>query len=164
MERRSWILVAVCAAAALILMAAWVLLPPEPGPPCNGCGPIGTALALAQPSESVQGGLHLYNFSVEAASSGLSWADISPEIQTSGGGPVSTTSLGWNVTVFDIARDPVGYFTIQSTGVWSVGGGLAVESGEWLLVTSPGATSLSGDVLVLSLGVGFVGTISLAIP
>jgi hypothetical protein len=161
---RSWGLLIGCFVAIVILAGAWILTESSPPNGVTCACPIGTALALAPPTESSGEGVRLYNFSVEAASGGLSWKDISPETQTAGAGSVVTTATGWNVTVFGISQDPVGYYTIQSTGIWTVGGGLSVASGQWLLVTSPGASSLSGDELVLALSGGFVGTISLSIP
>jgi hypothetical protein len=161
---RRWGLLILSLVVVILLTGAWVLTESSVPSGITCACPIGTALALAPPTESSGNGVHLYNFSVQSASSGVSWRDISPEIQTAGAGPVATTATGWNVTVFGFNQGPVGYYAIQSTGIWTVGGGIAVTSGQWLLLTSPGAASLSGDNLVVAFSGDFVGTISVAIP
>jgi hypothetical protein len=162
--RRRWVWPLACGAIVLLVLALWIWPAPAPETPCNACGAPGIALALAPPSESARSGLHLYNFSIEAASTGLIWNHIAPEVQTTGARIVPTDAPGWSVTAFGMTGDPIGFYTIQSTGVWTVGGAAQVSSGESILLQSPSDSPLSGDNLVLAFSAEFQGTIAVSIP
>ncbi|HEY6239127.1 MAG TPA: hypothetical protein VIZ68_08085 [Thermoplasmata archaeon] len=138
----------------------------SPGRPCAlTCGP-GTALAVGPPAESSSSGYHLYNFSVETAGAGLVWGDLGFSLTTPGGTTIAPTGTGWNSTVFDFHGEALAFYGL-SAGVpsWTVGASTVPTSSQTLLLTSPPASSLSGDsFMLLGQGGGFQGSVSIFIP
>lgn len=129
------------------------------------CG--GPDLAFGSPRESTtSGGYHLYNFSTQSGGGGVVWGDLGFEIQTSTGGTYSPSGNGWNVTVFGMNGGPVAFWTVTAGGpAWTVGGNLSFWSQESVLVTSPPASNLTGDnLVVLGQNGGFAGSVTIAIP
>jgi hypothetical protein len=124
----------------------------------------GAALAVGPPYESTHNGMHLYNFSMESVSAGVTWNRISLGLQTDGGAPIAGSAAGWNVTAFGLTGDPAAFYSIQSMDLWTSTGTMSLESGDALLVTSPSGASLSGDELVLNVEGSAHESISVAIP
>lgn len=147
--------------------AVWVLSPAPMGVGCNACDGPFLVLAVGPPNESVSHGDSLYNFSIQAAASGLLWDDLSLHLAAPGGSPIPLLGTDWNVTVFDLHGDPLAFFDVSARApLWTSGGSAPVESGESLLWVSPAATTLNGqgDSLVVTGPSANPFTVSAGIP
>ncbi len=131
-----------------------------------GNTPIGTALALAPPKEASTGAgattNHWYNFSVQSASSGLVMSSMNFQIQTSGAGIV-TPLAAWTVNVDGISGTSIAAYSM-TTGTWTSGGTVALNSGDTISFNVIQAAGVSGDNLVTSGAGSYQGTVSTAIP
>ena len=130
-----------------------------------GNTPLGTALALSSPTENSKGTTNYYNFSVQSAGGGLLLNNLQFQIVGSGGSIIPTTAAGWSLSVLGITGSSVGTYSITSASpTWTVGGTTVMSSQMTVALTSPAATTLSGDTLNV-IGVGsFSGSISVPIP
>ena len=129
-----------------------------------GNTPIGTALALGTPSES-QGGAanaHFYNFTVQSAGGGLVLNSMTFQIQTAAG-TIVTAAGTWTGSVINLGGASVGTYS-WTTNTWTAGGTAPLVSGQQIIISTPTATSLSGDHIVVIGGGSFSGTISVSIP
>jgi hypothetical protein len=126
-----------------------------------GNTPLGTALALAPPSEGSAGTGHWYNFSIQSAGGGLLLNNLAFQVLNPSGGIVSATGLT-TVNVFGIAGTSVATYTV-ATAVWATGGTLPVTN-QMTIIFGSTTANLSGDTFVV-LGTGsFSGSIEVAIP
>lgn len=170
---KSWVLVIIVAAVATLAgVAVYLFLAPAPQvttPPGNpggpGSGPV-FALTLGSPTESTRSGSNLYNFSVVRAGSNLTWGDLAFNLTSSSGSPIVPSGTGWGVTTFNSAGARIAMFSLGTESpTWTTGGNSIAASGEWLLLESPSATSLSGDTMVIFGASGGVhGSYSTLIP
>lgn len=133
------------------------------GLPGSSGTPIGSALALASPLEAATGAANYYNFSVQSTAAGLLLSNLGFQVVTPGGSVVPPT--GFTLTVNGISGTPVGVYTIaSSTPSWSYGGSTAISASMTITLTTPVATSLSGDTLQVLGSGSYTGMISITIP
>ena len=126
-----------------------------------GNTPLGTALALGAPRESSNAVTNWYNFSIQSAGGGLVLNNLNFQILGPTGSIVATA--GFTLNVVGITGSAVGTYAF-ATATWTSGGTTVVSSQQSIVLTSPAASSLSGDKLVV-LGAGsFSGSISVSIP
>jgi flagellin-like protein len=131
-----------------------------------GNTPLGTALALNTPGESVTGAgattNHWYNFSVGAASTGLTLGSMQFQVQTSSGAIVPAAA-GWTLNVFGLTGTVVGTYSMASNS-WTAGSTVQASSQDIVSLNAIQATTLSGDTFVV-IGTGsYQGTISVSMP
>jgi hypothetical protein len=161
--------VAVVVIALVVVSILWLVpaLNKATPTPCASCQaqnhtvPLGTSLALGSPIEAAKGGNNWYNFSVEAASGGLRWGNLTFQVQDLGGSIIHPSS-GWTMQVLGITGSTIGSYS-WTANAWSLGSSLTVVSPDELAVDS-GATSLSGDELVVIGGGAFSGSTSVVFP
>jgi hypothetical protein len=121
---------------------------------------LATSLALGAPLETVTGGQHRYNFSVESAGGGLTLADLSFQVLDPSGAPRAPDGW-WSLTVVGLSGYVVGTYVIASN-LWTSGGATLVDS-QQVISFDTGVTSLSGETLQV-IGTGsFQGSISVAL-
>jgi hypothetical protein len=158
--------IGIALAAALV----WAALPGPSKDNCNGGGLGGTALTFNTPEEQAIGSDHWYNFSIGAASSGLSLGNLNFQIQTSSGAPV-TPGGGWTLTISKVGNATVASYSLTgaSADTWTLGGSVPISSLETVdLLTTP--DGISGDTLVaayagpVSGGCRSAGSISTSVP
>jgi hypothetical protein len=125
--------------------------------------PLGTALAIGSPGEASLDLQYWYNFTVQSASSGLLWENLSFEILSPSSVAVPALA-SWHVVVVGLTGAAVAEAAQTTYGdSWAFGGGLTVTSGSTISFFS-GTSNLSGDTLeVIGYG-GFTGSISVVIP
>ena len=127
-----------------------------------GNTPIGTALAVNKPLEASKGTSNWYNFTVASAGGGLLLNNLAFQIQGTGGQIVPAT--GMTLNVLGLTGSTIGTYTIAAaTPAWTLGGTTAVSSSMTIVLTTPVATSLSGDTLVVIGSGSFSGSIAVAI-
>lgn len=128
-----------------------------------GNTPLGTSLAVNKPLEAAKGTTNWYNFTVASAGGGLLLNNLQFQITGTGGNIVATT--GFTLNVLGLTGSTVGTYTIASSPpAWTLGGTVAVSSSQTIVLTTPTASPLSGDTLVV-IGTGsFSGSIAVAIP
>ncbi len=128
-----------------------------------GTAPLGSALALGNPTAAKGAGTTWYeNFTVESASSGITWNSVNLKVVAAGGTVVGTvTAFG----VYSLAGTSVCGASGTTESSWSTGSGAtAIASTQFLSITSTGTLSGAGNTLQ-AIGVGsFQGTVSVAIP
>ena len=130
-----------------------------------GNTPIGTSLALNKPNEASKGATNWYNFSVASAGGGLLLNNLVFQVQGPGGTIVVTTAAGWTLNVLGLTGSTIGTYAITSaTPSWTLGGTTPVSSSQTIVLTSPAATLLNGDTLVVVGAGSFSGSISVSIP
>lgn len=110
--------------------------------------PLGSVFAAALTSFSTRGATNLYNVTVYVATSGVTWADMIPQITDSTGTPITTP---WYLTVTDLTGAPIAYYN-STTAAWAGGSSQAVSVTDGITISSPVILS-TGDVLVFQ-GVG----------
>jgi hypothetical protein len=121
---------------------------------------LGTALALGTPLEGVAGSQYWYNFSVQSASSGLTWAETSFSIQNPAGQTLSLPA-GSTASVLNLTGTTIASFGF-ATGTWT-GQSSSFITAQHLVSVSTTET-LSGDTLVVAGTGNFSGEISVPIP
>ncbi len=95
-----------------------------------GSIPIGTALAIATPTEESVGADHWYNFSVQAAGGGLHFNNLLFQVQTSSGSVVDPGS-GWTFNAYDVHGLWADAYELTgaTAGTWSGGEPLSSAPG-----------------------------------
>jgi len=131
-----------------------------------GNTPLGTALALNTPGEAVTGAgaatNHWYNFSVGAASSGLTLGSMQFQVQTPSGQIVAAGG-SWTLNVYGLTGTVVGTYSLASNS-WTLGSTIGASSQQIISLNAIQAASLSGDTFIV-IGTGsYQGSISVAMP
>lgn len=135
-----------------------------PGGGTGGGGSLASDLSIAPANEQVRGTNYWYNFSVQSASSGLTWGDLLLEVQTASGSIVTLTGApGGAITVIGISGNTVASYSI-GTYSWTTGGSLSVSNQDEVVLQCTNNLQAQGDSLTV-LGIGSIsGSISAAIP
>jgi hypothetical protein len=134
------------------------------GPTGSGSTPIGSALSLGTPSETVVGADHWVNFTVVSAEAGLDAENVVFQVDVSSTGAILTPGGNWTMTVLDLAGSPVSAYAF-APGDWTSGMTVAISSSEQFSLYS-GTSDLGGQGDVLKVfGTGeYGGTTSVDIP
>lgn len=151
-----WTSVSAGAVAAVVEVLAQVQLPAPSSCVTEGPTPLGTAFAIGAPVESVVGGTHWYNSSVQSAGGGLRLGGVQFALRSASGDRVPF-GAGWGVLVTEPPAVTIGEFVwINATGgVWNSGGSASVSSRQsWDLHS--GSQDLSGGDWIVTFA-GFVG-------
>ncbi|HXQ49002.1 MAG TPA: hypothetical protein VN842_04405 [Thermoplasmata archaeon] len=127
-------------------------------PSTSGNPPLSSSLALGTPAEAASGTSHWYNFTIEGASSGITWAETTLSIQ-SGGQTLATPSAV--AKVISLTGQTLATYTFSSN-TWSGLGVGTISSAEVLSLESP--SELSGDTLVVEAAGSYAGTLPVNIP
>lgn len=149
----------ISATTGSVLLAQTTTVPcPTTGTPGPTPVSLSSALALGTPAEAQRGANYWYNFSVQAASQGVTWANTSLSVYASGH-PVSLASA--TGAVISLTGTTLATFGF-ATSSWSGASTGLVSSSEVLSVEC--GSSLSGDSLTVQ-GVGsFTGPVVIQIP
>jgi FlaG/FlaF family flagellin (archaellin) len=124
-----------------------------------GNTPLGTALALGNPTTAANGTGFIYRFSIQSAGGGLIYSNLNFQVQTATGTIVS--AVGSHLNVFGLTGTNLAVYNTV-TGVWSSGGTVAVSSSQQIALDT--TASISGDVLIVSGTGSFAGSIAVNIP
>lgn len=125
-----------------------------------GNTPLGTAFAMSPAAESSKGVNFWYNFSVQAASGGLTWSNLAFQFQSSSGQIITVASP--TITVIGLTGANVATYT-AGTGAWT-NGATTVSTTQELIVQTTTNMQSAGDVMI-SLGSGsFSGSVTTTIP
>jgi hypothetical protein len=150
-------------AVAAIGLAAWLINTPHTtgylAPPCTPC------LGVSTPLESNVSGYNAYNFTVSSQIAGLTWSSVSLGLEDPNGLTIPAGGPGWNLSVRNAAGTLVAAEDIQTSNpAWTLGGSVGVQTGQFMILTSPPGSPLSGDVLSVVLGGGYSESLSVNIP
>ena len=131
-----------------------------------GNTPLGTALALNTPGENSNGAgattNHWYNFSIGAASTGLTLGSMQFQVQTSSGAIVPAAAA-WTLNVYGLTGTSIGVYSL-TTNAWTSGSTVQASSQDIISLNAIQATGLSGDTFIV-IGTGtYQGSITTNIP
>ena len=116
--------------------------------------PLGTAVSFSSVSSQSSPPYTNYTFAVEAAGDGVTWDNLTAQVQSDG---IEVTS-GWTLSAVSLSDTPIATYD-PATSTWSAEGIQPIFAGNSLLLSA--TSNLSGDTLILS-GLGeFTGSITL---
>ncbi len=151
------VVVSVAAVVALVV-GGWFFLvfsAPKPQLVCYGPG------SLGYPINSTSSGEQRFNFTV-VAPFGHWWDMVTIEVFDANDHAVATSASGWGLTVWNTSGSLIASYDIQSPSPsWTMGGEVAVWSGQSILLTAPQSISLTGDGLRILISGGCQGTIGM---
>jgi hypothetical protein len=121
-------------------------------------------LALSEAKKSYQDGFYVYNFTITAANSGITWGQVRLNLSAS---PISlnaSAAPSVNLTVRASMGGLVAtYEMLSSAPGWTFGGSSAPSVNESLLLSYPVSTFWGANELEVSVG-GFNGTTGYDLP
>ncbi len=128
---------------------------------CPGAPLLPLVLSFGPPATVTSGNLTTVSFGVTSATDGISWANLSAQLQGATG---TTVFSGWNLTAVSAVGRAIATYDV-ATGLWSSGGTQPIAVGDSLVLVAPtsllsGAVGLQGFLLLNGVG-GFGGSITL---
>ncbi len=128
---------------------------------CPSAPLLPSVLSFGSPVTVASGNLTTVSFAVTSAADGISWANLSAQLQNSSG---TTVASGWSLTAASAAGSTISTYDV-STGLWSSGGTQPIAVGDSLVLVIPtgpvsGPFGVQGFLVLNGVG-GFGGSMTL---
>ena len=128
---------------------------------CLSAPQLPSVLSFGSPVTVASGNLTTVSFAVTSVADGVSWANLSAQLQNGTG---TTVASGWSLTAASAGGQTISTYDV-STGLWSSGGTQPIAVGDSLVLVTPtgpvsGPLGLQGFLVLDGVG-GFGGSMTL---